>query len=578
MPDLLHSLPSKDLGFLRIIASLWGLELDSVDPQAAVEELAEALCDADLVEEITSTLPAEGHAALDALVDSGGRMPWGIFTRQFGEIREMGPGRRDREQPHLHPSNASEILWYRVLLARAFFDAPGGAQEFAYIPDDLLTALEFIGFEMKPGTAETDLLAEPEYEEPEKIPQEEETLETVDEDEPEPEIAVEVEMEALGRLATPAEKAHIIPANDRILDDACTLLAAMRTGIEAPELNIPARVIADHFLASGLIGPNEKGEGFTPLPEPVKAFLEAPRKDALASLVKAWKPSATFNELRQLAGLSFEGEWKNEPLVTREFLLDLITAIPTGQWWSISAFIRDIKTKFPDYQRPAGDYDSWFIKRDSDGAFLRGFASWDEVDGALIRYFISGPMHWLGLLDLAEPEEGAKPAAFRVISNGLQSVVENGKVVVSSQGKISIPRLTPRTGRYQIARFCEWDEYKNDEYRYRITTKSLTRAKEQGLKIDHLLKLLQKYTASPIPPPFQRALQRWEINGTEARVESLAVLRVSKPEVLNELRAKAGRFLGEPLGPTAVVIKPGAEAKIQLILAEMGLLADDKNE
>src|SRR5512137_3035018 len=106
MPDLLHSLPSNDLSFLRIIASLWGVELTSTDPASATVELAEALCDAALVEEVVSTLPADGRAALDALVGAGGRMQWVSFARRFGGIREMGPGRRDREQPHLHPVSA----------------------------------------------------------------------------------------------------------------------------------------------------------------------------------------------------------------------------------------------------------------------------------------------------------------------------------------------------------------------------------------------------------------------------------------------------------------------------------------
>ena len=74
-------------------------------------------------------------------------------------------------------------------------------------------------------------------------------------------------------------------------------------------------------------------------------------------LADAWLESESFNELRQLPGLVFEGEWQNQPVVTREFLLNLLDAIPEGKWWSLPAFIRDIKAKYPDFQRPAGDYD-----------------------------------------------------------------------------------------------------------------------------------------------------------------------------------------------------------------------------
>jgi hypothetical protein len=90
-----------------------------------------------------------------------------------------------------------------------------------------------------------------------------------------------------------------------------------------------------------------------------------------------------------------------------------------------------------------------------------------------------------------------------------------------------------------------------------------------------LLSLLAKNAAAEIPPAFVKALKRWEANGTEARIEVQTVLRVSRPEVLEELRkSKAGRFLGESLGPVTVVVKPGAQSKILAALAELGLLAD----
>ena len=149
---------------------------------------------------------------------------------------------------------------------------------------------------------------------------------------------------------------------------------------------------------------------------------------------------------------------------------------------------------------------------------------------------------------------------------------------MASDGKIVVSRLTSRAVRYQIARFCEWEAEKPDEYPYRITAKSLERAKEQGLKVEQLLALLAKYASAGIPPGLVKTLKRWEVNGTEARVQSQVVLRVSRPEVLEEMRkSKAARFLGEGLGPTTVVVKGGAIQKVMAALAELGLLAEDES-
>jgi len=557
MPDLYHSLLNFDLGHIKIIADLWGLELDSDDMDSAAQELCASLLDLETVTETIDILPAEALAAITALAESGGKMEWGIFARKFGGIREMGAGKRDRERPHLKPSSTAEILFYRGLLAKAFFDSPKGAQEFAYIPDDLFEIIKHKGNVLTRNMSKQAGVHRGKE-------------------------------EPLGRLATKLEKIFEILTSDRIIDDATTYLAALRvgksdwqhrTGISAQVSDLRLTAL---LTTAGLI---KKG---APQTEKVKSFLETSRADALKLLIEAWQSSQSFDELRLLPGIICEGEWKNQPLVTRGFLLNLINSIPQNKWWSLPAFLRAIKEKFPDYQRPAGDYDSWFIKRESDGQYLRGFSYWDSVDGALIKYFIQ-TLHWLGMADLASPEEGKEATAFRIqsIAQGgvpaaedggkskLEKKEDKGKIVVSSNGKITISRMFSRAVRYQISRFCEWEKEYPDEYKYQVTARSLTHAKEQGLKAEQLLSLLVKYTNSNVPPALVKALKRWEMHGSEARVESLLVLRVSRPEVMEEMRkSKAGKFLGELLSPTAVVVKSGAIQKVVAGLAELGLLAE----
>ena len=565
MPDLYTSLLKHDLGHLHIVADLWGLELDSNETEAASKELCASLLDLDLLAEITESLSTEARNALEMLVAKNGRIPWAEFTRRFGEVREMGAGKRDREKPYLNPTSTAEILFYRALLGRAFFNTTNGAQEFAYIPDDLLSLMNRKGSEEREEENKVDLapsLASPATVRATSTPVRDGRASVAD---------LAVDSDPLGRPASPVEKAHPLPANDYLLDDATTLLAAMRLGIQVPETQVPAQEIEQLLKAAKII--LKAG----PKPEKVKTFLEAPRDEALQMLADTWLESDTFNELHQLPGLAFEGEWKNQPAVTREFLLNLLDAIPVGKWWSLSAFIRDVKAKYPDFQRPAGDYDSWFIKRAADGEYLRGFAFWDQVDGALVRYFITSVLFWLGQVELASPEEGAEPTAFKIINEKVKVKGEDGKLVARSNGQIAVPRLAPRAVRYQIARFCEWDASGEDEYRYVITPSSLKKAGEQGLKVEHLLMLLAKYASGGIPPVLVKALKRWEVNGTEARVQSQVILRVSKPEILEEMRrSKATRFLGEILGPTTVVIKDGAQSKVLGALAELGLLAEEE--
>ena len=556
MPDLFHSLLNQDIGHLRVIAELWGLELNSGNVDAAREKLSVSLLEPNLLAELIDSLPPEADSAITTLVNSGGRIPWPTFTRRYGDIREAGAGKRDREKLHLKPASTAEVLYYRGLLARAFFDTEKGPQEFAYIPDDLLEAIS----QGDMGSQRAN---------------KKESLSLRDASSPEEAVA---NNEPPGRAASPGERGQEILSDDSILDDATTFLAALRMGKSDWQSDLRLRAL---LSTAKLIKEN------IPQTDAVKKFLESSRRDALVSLQHAWIESESFNELRLMPGILCEGEWKNQPQETREFLLNLLDAIPERKWWSLNAFVRDVKQQYADFQRPAGDYDSWFIKRESDGQYLRGFTYWDQVDGALIKYFITNILHWLGQVDLCIAEGATEPTSFRITNpESLVSNLESKKIHVSSQGLMSVPRLAPRVVRYQVSRFCEWDagrdasvETREDDYRYHISTNSLAKAKEQGLKVEHLLALLAKHSDAGIPPAVVKALKRWEVNGTEARVQTQVILKVSRPEVLEEMRrSKAARFLGEVLSPTTVIIKSGAIQKVMEALTELGLLAEVENQ
>jgi hypothetical protein len=556
MTDFIQSLQSRDLSYLRIVAGFWDIPDENLSVRSALRHLSEVIKDPVLVQEVVDSLPSEARAALDDLINNAGRLPWPVFTRNYGVVREMGPGRRDREQPYRNAAVPAEMLWYRALVARAFFDTPDGPQEFAYIPEDLLGCL------------------------------------------PEP---VHQAVPPLGRAASPAERGQTILADDAILNHCCTYLAALR--LDLPDEELISQGIGTNFAEVSLtpralrtlLGAAQllDAQG-NPAPEPVRAFLEMPRANALVTLARAWLHNPLINELRLLPGKVFEGDWHNDALRARQAILDFVSTIPRNTWWSLSAFLTDVRARHADFQRPAGDYDSWFIRDEVSGEFLRGYSHWEAVDGALIRYVICGPMYWLGLVDLATPspkedipDSPLPVTAFRLSSwfddilggelpQGLPA--EDQLVQVSSDARVRVPPLAPRAVRYQLARFGIWEAPKKDFYVYRLTPASLSRARQQGLQLGHLISLLRRH-AQAIPPNLGKALERWNEHGTEARIQNAVVLRLSSPDLLQTLRSsRAARFLGEPLGPAAVIIKPGAWGKVIEVLAELGYLGEAEME
>ena len=220
-------------------------------------------------------------------------------------------------------------------------------------------------------------------------------------------------------------------------------------------------------------------------PEAVRTFLEASRADALAALSQAWLESSSFNELRLLPGLIFEGNWDNRPREVRQSLLEVLSQISQESWWSLNAFVSALHEKMPDFQRPGGDYESWFIRSQTHcvkkavkktgcmdfRAGMKSMAPW-------CAFLITGPLHWLGWFDLAAPAANSAPTAFRpsdwasALSGRTGShrsfrkkQLKSGSLPMAAS---AFPVLASRTARYQISRFCEWESETAEEYRYKL--------------------------------------------------------------------------------------------------------------
>ncbi|MBK7219599.1 MAG: hypothetical protein IPH95_21690 [Candidatus Promineofilum sp.] len=140
MRTLEQALLDHDLIVLRVIAEWLELDLTGADKAESVEQLAAALATADLQEQLEYLEPEE-TAALAELVRQGGRAPVAVFSRDHGEVRAMGPGRLEREEPWLDPISPAEALWYRGFLYRGFDQTGEGTLEFYYLPHELLAKL-----------------------------------------------------------------------------------------------------------------------------------------------------------------------------------------------------------------------------------------------------------------------------------------------------------------------------------------------------------------------------------------------------------------------------------------------------
>ncbi len=542
MRTLPQALLDHELIVLRVIGEWWDLDLTGADKAACVEGLAGVLGALDLEREM-SFLPPEEVEPLRALLAHDGRLPVSTFMRQFGDVRQMGPGRLEQEEPWYDPVSPAEALWYRGLIYRGFDRTAEGMVEFFYVPTDLRAP-------MAPVDAASVAEAMPASLEPA----------------PEPERFAAADTRAVDDLTTILAAAQIMPLQEENL-------SRLDAWLLQPE---PARRSLLLTLAWEMGFLRETPDGIRPARTGV-AWLRQGREAQARALAEAWS-SCGWNELRHTPGLICEGSgWENDPIVARNAVLQRLPQ--TGDWYHLDDLVRQIELEEPDFQRPDGNYDTWYVRDAETNAYLTGFESWPGVEGRLLRFLVRGPLHWLGLSDLAM-DVGQFRLTTRArawLGHGHVAETEVAQPIkVMPDGTILVPQSAGRFERFQIARVAEPQPVQDPGqlYLYRLTPASLGLARDQGIDPGRVLSFLAEVGGQDVPAGIRRAVERWASAGTEAFLEHVVVLRVADPEILDKLRSnpRANPFLGESLGDLAVVVTDWD--RLQQVTAQLGLFIE----
>ncbi len=562
MRSLRQCLLDTDLVRLRAIARFWDVELTSSRRRDAAIQLAEVMAAPEAITDAWNALPDDRRRALEALLAAGGRMPMRVFAREWGEIRAMGPGRMEREQPWREPISPAEGLWYTGFIFRAFAEGREGAYEVVFVPPELRTHL--------------------------------------------PTPAVSPPVISLEPAPAPAA---VRSADDALLDDACTLLSYLQNERLRPGPNgwparhearlarrlrdpHPARLTLLRHLVRRLNWLRVTDAGhLRPDPGPVAAWLQSSTNQQRTTLAEAWRDDPAWNDLFHVPTLHPEdtGAWRNDPLLARQAILGhLKTCIP-GTWYKLDDFIAAVKQADPDFQRPDGDYTTWYIRDTVTGAYLAGFESWDAVEGALIRYLITGPLAWLGLTDLGATIPDGSPTAFRLTRAGAAFLglaepppePEPAPLALRSDFTVLAPPAR-RYERFQLSRVADWVATPptggagEGPFVYRLTPTSLERARRQGIPVARVLEFLRRTTGAPVPRSVEAALTRWETRGVEARLERAVLLRLSSEGLMAQVTSspRTRRFIHERIGPRAALVRERDWPRLIAALGEMGLLPD----
>lgn len=558
-----------DAAPLVCLLEIWGVRPNPNAPAEAVQaELAEAMIEPERVDRVIAMLSDEQRQALHMILKArDGFMLEPFFRATHGDIRELGEGAIRREHPHLTPKTNAEALYYRGLVGRAFdLSSSGSARRVVYVPTDLASLL--VG--MKTSYDNADASAP---------------------DADEGELAIEPLPDM------PATQT----ADTSLVDDMTTLLAFIQ--VAAPKMAgrlldpDAAAALLPHLLhaslsrlafliqlawSAELIESQEERANIKRAE--ARRWLSATRAQQVRMLAESWRDSRVIVDLWSTPGLRIEHRAGSMPnydgLAARKAALSLIGAhVPPEAWWLRDDLIHVVQQTRPDFQRQ--NFDTWYI-RDETGNDLSGERHWEDVEGRLLEYLVTCPMHWLGLVDLTE--DAARLTAYGRGFLGLAAFPTPAdppdQIVIDDDGRLAISRRIARIDRFTAARFSEWLETahlaENTPYHYRITLASLEMAKNQSIAPDQITAFLQR-TGGSVPEGVTRLLKLFTMAPvSSATVEAMWVLRTTSKATLDLLYETPSlrRFFGARLGDLAAALRADTIEQAAEAFREHGIKLD----
>jgi hypothetical protein len=319
-------------------------------------------------------------------------------------------------------------------------------------------------------------------------------------------------------------------------------------------------------------------------------WLEADEAEQIRQLRNSWRTTYDWNDLWHIPGIFPQPTgWENDPLLARQKILGYLANLP-ADWFSIDEFVAKIKQIEPDFQRPDGDYEQWYIQ-DNQGNFLMGFTDWERVDGALIRYLLTCVLPWLSVVDSGISHQ---PTTFRITTSGrifLESVAQSSDCSptqsedcatsleilpfqVNPDFQVIVPAMVNLFDRFQLARFAVLHQYELDRICYHLTPMSIVGALQNGITIKHILTFLKRASQDQLPPTVIEGLENWAGRWGTVRLQPVVLLHLESEHLVHELRQYPDleQPLENMLDSKTIAISANDAPFVKRLLTELGYL------
>jgi hypothetical protein len=289
---------------------------------------------------------------------------------------------------------------------------------------------------------------------------------------------------------------------------------------------------------------------------PAEAFFSLPLLERMRRCCHVYLENPFWNEMAYLPDVNVRpGPALLEPaheevMRARQTVAGRIIHEQVGQWSGLAVLVARTKLYapyllFPRQYGPRGErYSSGSNPYGWDFRLRHGWLThregWHLVEGAFVRAVVSGPLHWLGLVEL---DNEAHPSEFRLSSAAAaimsieplqdDGALPAGRLVV--QPNFELVALAP-VSEALLVRLDRFAELLSLEHvaQYRLTKASITRAIQMGLHAETIQQELEQGAGGEIPQNVRYSLSEWERQARRVEVwRSATLLEVEDPALLD---------------------------------------------
>src|SRR5579872_246376 len=265
--------------------------------------------------------------------------------------------------------------------------------------------------------------------------------------------------------------------------------------------------------------------------QPARDYFKLPIIERARLCYRLWLETPFWNELLFLSEVALRPvpsplePARKEVIQGHASIVARVAHERSGVWHDVSTFIARTKLYVPNllfprqygprterYSLGSNPYGWDFRLRHG---WLTPREGWYQVEGGFIRAVLTGPLHWLGLVDTKIEEKRTlfrlSPGFPFITSDAAPAIVEEapGRLIV--QPNFELVALAP-ISEVLLIRLDRFAERISIEHvaQYRLTKASVTRAIQRGLYAGAIQQVLAEASGSEVPQNVRYSLIEWE--------------------------------------------------------------------